>query len=1351
MLKALNIQLQYNAAMSSVNIEKFHKLGQKGDKDALVELMNDIDESEIEDLVKALLRSSNITETWNYILISFSESPESHQKRLTLVFSILRELEKRDISQTSINAVITVLCLELGKFIPGDLAKICHYCLEEIRSSKPTKFVWKDLLPKILEVLANKDIFTYDELDYTGEEYKTDFINSVCMSPWSPEVLTPLTQLFIDTPLSKEEHLKVTTKLCSYIKKMSPQELPPFIYQLLQFCKQQNCKHVFMKLQNYFTLKIYKNANVGTEDSPDSNSFFDTIESTDNADCIEAESTILFHIHRAASLGYECIREYLSFLKNMVKAPEHVLNAFQLTVLFTISNSYEETIFEIIRSCVVRIYNEDKKRAHSSWYREMVPSTIKLEEVISQVVHFSVEDRDLALSGLINFAFVLLGVGSALGQDVVAEKQWSLGIAILLKIVKRKRKIASTIIQTLSMNIVSKQNVSQYIECLYLISRSMPLLILENQRNIEDLLQITTDKQLFDALIPLTKFSLTVRDNLLIYLRKGLYSRSSETVQISVSGFLKLLTNLKITDAVTLSQNSVQSFSSGYSVFTQLSYKTTQNTVGNFNNEALCFQILNILNKCLMKQADIKSQLYEGLYDAVDFNAALGVPVLDLLWFHLEKYIISEDTLPPVDFEKLITCKEAQAISAEPLGKLIFAGGLICAKVVEQEDNNSGNVDKFIKVLDELSQKMVNCELVHFELDDGTDLLDDVPESQKKLLVLKEALCIYEALMGYKIYSWNEKSERQGLAVNSLFQGYNRLVQFSKSLSKPKKAGVKRKKNADKTTQETQESASKKSSKNIKLPDFLWNFQTVKKALELLYEPQLSWTTVSEANVVRTNKELHQHLMGTVLHLAQTSKHKKELDTAVKKLHFDHITAIATIIYKRIIKKLAEFTDFDAPTAVLAMECFNLLINLIINQYKNNLSSFLNTVAFDEQAQDLVKPLREIIQIYQEIYENEDFNDAVDLEMKKIPLIAINTLTTLVNEIPTSETDLSNNVLDWLKNFACNNTLTLKTSTAFVNLFFNTHLKYKVSLALLNSMSVSIREMIDVITEEEQTIESFKIINESSVHHIFLSLCNIVGKFILDDIDSIILRLKSEHSVLKFDDNYENSKKNFKLKEKGVCCQLYFVVDILTNLANLQIPSGNLSESLFKSLILLYGSLSSLTKYFNSRFTKTDTFQDARFEKLVRLSGKQLSPAIYKFILYLEENRKDSQNTQAKKKAVDASALKSRVLRETRLIPTVIYEIEQFSKCVTQLSNKSKTDLSKYVGQGVVRDFRIMDLKETLKDRQDDEPSVSCDNETSMDESRTDGNTDAGDTTEVNPETDEDSDNECPVTKKTKT
>lgn len=97
-----------------------------------------------------------------------------------------------------------------------------------------------------------------------------------------------------------------------------------------------------------------------------------------------------------------------------------------------------------------------------------------------------------------------------------------------------------------------------------------------------------------------------------------------------------------------------------------------------------------------------------------------------------------------------------------------------------------------------------------------------------------------------------------------------------------------------------------------------------------------------------------------------------------------------------------------------------------------------------------------------------------------------------------------------------------------------------------------------------------------------------------------------------------------------------------------------------------------------------------RFEKLVKVAGKRIAPAIYRFICYFSENQnKENESTQGGKKKTEGAVMKSKILRETKIIPKVVYEMEQFSKYIIQLSKKTKYDLSKYIGPGTSRDFRI--------------------------------------------------------------
>lgn len=79
--------------------------------------------------------------------------------------------------------------------------------------------------------------------------------------------------------------------------------------------------------------------------------------------------------------------------------------------------------------------------------------------------------------------------------------------------------------------------------------------------------------------------------------------------------------------------------------------------------------------------------------------------------------------------------------------------------------------------------------------------------------------------------------------------------------------------------------------------------------------------------------------------------------------------------------------------------------------------------------------------------------------------------------------------------------------------------------------------------------------------------------------------------------------------------------------------------------------------------------------------------------------------------------------------------MEQFSKSMIQLSKKTKIDLAKHLGQGTVRDFRILNLKEVLENQGIDET-------VSTTQSSVANVTDGGDDEEM--EVDEGSDEEIP-------
>lgn len=88
-----------------------------------------------------------------------------------------------------------------------------------------------------------------------------------------------------------------------------------------------------------------------------------------------------------------------------------------------------------------------------------------------------------------------------------------------------------------------------------------------------------------------------------------LICRKVEIRQMAVSSYLKLIKNLRISNMNALSQSNT---SSAYSFLTQMSLENHVQPISKFSNEALCLEVLGILRRCFMQQAEVRAELYDG-------------------------------------------------------------------------------------------------------------------------------------------------------------------------------------------------------------------------------------------------------------------------------------------------------------------------------------------------------------------------------------------------------------------------------------------------------------------------------------------------------------------------------------------------------------------------------------------------------------------------------------------------------------------------------------------------------------------------------------------------------------------
>lgn len=110
------------------------------------------------------------------------------------------------------------------------------------------------------------------------------------------------------------------------------------------------------------------------------------------------------------------------------------------------------------------------------------------------------------------------------------------------------------------------------------------------------------------------------------------------------------------------------------------------------------------------------------------------------------------------------------------------------------------------------------------------------------------------------------------------------------------------------------------------------------------FRPSVSWTNVTQMNVIKPKKEIHQHILQATIHLLNSTKSKKILEKKSLENFYKCCTEIGSILFKRCIERLREFIDFDIFTAVLAVECFYNVLQIILLYFRSNLKKFLDGI-----------------------------------------------------------------------------------------------------------------------------------------------------------------------------------------------------------------------------------------------------------------------------------------------------------------------------------------------------------------------------------------------------------------------
>nr|XP_055133241.1 Fanconi anemia group I protein isoform X7 [Symphalangus syndactylus] len=1153
--------------------------------------------------------------------------------------------------------------------------------------------------------------------------------------------------MFKDVPLTAEEVEFVVEKALSMFSKMNLQEIPPLVYQLLVLSSKGSRKSVLEGIIAFFSAldKQHNEEQSGDE-------LLDVV-TVPSGELRHVEGTIILHIVFAIKLDYELGRELVKHLKvGQQGDSNNNLSPFSIALLLSVTRiqRFQDQVLDLLKTSVVKSFKDLQLLQGSKFLQNLVPHRSYVSTMILEVVKNSVHSWDHVTQGLVELGFILMdsyGPKKVLdGKTIETSPSLSrmpnqhackLGANILLETFKIHEMIRQEILEQVLNRVVTRASspISHFLDLLSNIVMYAPLVLQSCSSKVTEafdylsFLPLQTVQRLLKAVQPLLKISMSMRDSLILVLRKAMFANQLDARKSAVAGFLLLLKNFKVLGSLSSSQCSQSLSVSQVHVDVHSHYNSVA-------NETFCLEIMDSLRRCLSQQADVRLMLYEGFYDVLRRNSQLANSVMQTLLSQLKQfYEPKPDLLPPLKLEACILTQGDKISLQEPLDYLLcciqhclawYKNTVIpLQQGEEEEEEEEAFYEDLDDILESITNRMIKSELEDFELDKSADF------SQSTSIGIKNNICAFlvmgvcEVLIEYN-FSISSFSKNRFEDILSLFMCYKKLSDILNE-----KAGKGKTKMANKTN------------------DSLLSMKFVSSLLTALFRDSIQ-SHQESLSVLRSSNEFMRYAVNVALQKVQQLKetgHVSGPDGQNPDKIFQNLCDITRVLlwrYTSIPTSVEESGKKEKGKSIslLCLEGLQKIFSAVQQFYQPKIQQFLRALdVTDKEGEeredaDISVTQRTAFQIRQFqrsllnllSSQEEDFNS-------KEALLLVTVLTSLSKLLEPSSPQFVQ-MLSWTSKICKENSREdALFCKSLMNLLFSLHVSYKSPVILLRDLSQDIHGHlgdIDQDVEVEKT-NHFAIVNLRTAAPTVCLLVLSQAEKVLEEVDWLITKLKGQVSqeTLSEEASSQATLPNQPV-EKAIIMQLGTLLTFFHELVQTALPSGSCVDTLLKDLCKMYTTLTALVRYY-LQVCQSSGGIPKNMEKLVKLSGSHLTPLCYSFISYVQpktdscipapleclqflifqntacgtsllflswlqlqslsdfQNKSKSLNYTGEKKekpAAVATAM-ARVLRETKPIPNLIFAIEQYEKFLIHLSKKSKVNLMQHMKLSTSRDFKI--------------------------------------------------------------
>eukprot|EP00040_Diaphanoeca_grandis_P036746 m.235879 g.235879 ORF g.235879 m.235879 type:complete len:1292 (-) comp33672_c0_seq1:320-4195(-) len=646
----------------------------------------------------------------------------------------VKEFEQNERLTNATSKEIANICDEIAVAVQKSLgtvaAEVCEYTVEFITEDaeiKPESLVTGrvlELLPKLLSISS-----VGSDLD-DNNSVRAVAVKNLAEHVWPARYVSHAASMFLDITMSDEEHGLVVKGLLKQLSVIPLDEMPSLVYQLLLLANKGK-KSVVVKGIIEVVSNMEKRLN--DDDEEMTCSFVDPADASSSigSEALRPiQGTIILHVSFAAKQDQELGREILKYLKSDIE-----LGPFATALALSLSRiqRFEDSALGLLKARVTTYFRNKARQTSSPWLKANVAESSNFGNTLLATVENSASNWDQVAHGLVILATVLMDGCRTDSKEASSYLACELGAKILQQTFELHLDLRPEILDQILSRVIVKSSsaTEQYTQLLSQMVHKGPHMMMENVQKIREMfdyisyISVTVACGLLKATMPLIVLCNPLRDSLMLVLRKSMFSRDLNARLIATKGFLLLLEELKVGISPHASQSSSQMMSSNST-----------------NHEALGLEIFGTLKRCTTQQVQVRVSFYSDLATLVKRKPFFKATALDMTKRHLEHFIGDSGTAPL----KLQLCvpedgksDERPVVVQEPLDRLLACILQLyrCDDVTSDQPHE--DLPPFAKAFEKLLQRLIETELETYELDKAADFAAEESDGRRGVVNLMRA------------------------------------------------------------------------------------------------------------------------------------------------------------------------------------------------------------------------------------------------------------------------------------------------------------------------------------------------------------------------------------------------------------------------------------------------------------------------------------------------------------------------------------------------------------------------------------------------------------------------------------